>query len=103
MDLVQVQQQLENQQSDLLQRISSIKNNFAQGRSANFSEQATEQENDEVLSQLLADAELELKQVSHGLKLIKEGRYGICEGCGESISVSRLEILPHTEYCIKCA
>lgn len=37
------------------------------------------------------------------LRRIEEGTYGICELCGASINPERLEILPTTTRCIKCA
>ena len=37
-----------------------------------------------------------------GLKKIDEGTFGICEECGEEISVKRLEARPETTLCIRC-
>jgi len=34
---------------------------------------------------------------------IKNGQYGICEKCGDEISLDRLEALPMTQFCIKHA
>ena len=37
------------------------------------------------------------------LKSLAEGVYGICERCSAPIEPERLEILPDTTLCIKCA
>ena len=37
------------------------------------------------------------------LQKIKEGTYGICEGCGEDIPEERLCAIPWTRFCAKCA
>lgn len=93
---------LELQQS-LTTRIAAIKRDFSNGRSADFSEQATEQENEEVLVQLKADAENELRQVNIALEKIADGSYGECEKCTEAIAEARLTAIPYTQFCIKCA
>jgi len=36
------------------------------------------------------------------LEDIEEGVYGICEECGEDISVERLKARPVTHHCIRC-
>jgi DnaK suppressor protein len=43
-----------------------------------------------------------LRDVTDALRRIKEGTYGICEGCEEPISKKRLEVFPSARYCIKC-
>ncbi len=44
-----------------------------------------------------------LREIDYALQKIKEGTYGICEGCGEDISEERLCALPWTRFCAKCA
>lgn len=43
-----------------------------------------------------------LKQADHALERLKEGTYGICEDCGEEISIGRLKALPFAIRCTKC-
>jgi DnaK suppressor protein len=43
-----------------------------------------------------------LKKIDHALAKIEEGTFGICEDCGEGISVKRLEARPETTLCIRC-
>jgi len=43
-----------------------------------------------------------MEKVDEALNRIDEGLYGICEGCGEDISVHRLKARPVATYCIDC-
>lgn len=71
--------------------------------SKDFAEQATESENNEVLDALGNAARLEVAQIKQALARIEAGEYGICVDCGEPIRKERLEALPFTVKCIKCA
>ena len=44
-----------------------------------------------------------LELVEGALKRIDDGTYGICEECGEPIPAERLEAIPFTPYCVRCA
>lgn len=99
----QFENELVELQQSLTRRIAAIKKDFSAGRSADFSEQATERENEEVLVQLKADAEQELQQVNAALKKIADGNFGECEKCTEVIAQARLEAIPYAKYCINCA
>lgn len=44
----------------------------------------------------------EIEQIDNALKKMKNGNYGICEGCGKKINNERLKALPFVELCIKC-
>ena len=57
----------------------------------------------EELSSQLAELEAkELSQVERALLRLKQGTYGLCEGCGCKIPVARLNALPFSTVCIKC-
>lgn len=57
----------------------------------------------EELSSQLAELEArELNQVERALLRLKQGTYGLCEGCACKIPVSRLNVLPYSTLCIKC-
>ncbi|MBI1861960.1 MAG: RNA polymerase-binding protein DksA [Deltaproteobacteria bacterium] len=43
-----------------------------------------------------------ISKVQEALKKIGDGTYGVCESCGEPISVKRLQARPVTSYCINC-
>ena len=44
----------------------------------------------------------EVHQVQQAMKRQAEGRYGICDDCGESIDPERLAVRPHATHCITC-
>jgi len=43
-----------------------------------------------------------LKKIDLALGKIADGSFGICDECGESISLNRLEARPETTMCIRC-
>lgn len=43
-----------------------------------------------------------LHEVSEALKRIREGKFGVCEGCEGDIPKKRLEAFPSAKYCIEC-
>lgn len=43
-----------------------------------------------------------IKKIKQALERIKNGTYGICESCGEEISIKRLKARPVTTQCIEC-
>ncbi len=56
----------------------------------------------EINSQLAAFESRELGQVERAIQLMREGRYGVCEICEESIPITRLKALPFTPLCVAC-
>ena len=43
-----------------------------------------------------------IKKIRQALDRIENNTYGICESCGEAISIKRLEARPVTAKCIDC-
>lgn len=43
-----------------------------------------------------------IKKIKAALLKIDEGSFGICEACGDEITVARLRARPVTAYCIQC-
>ncbi|MBN2359863.1 MAG: RNA polymerase-binding protein DksA [Deltaproteobacteria bacterium] len=43
-----------------------------------------------------------LSKIDKALKKIEAGEFGVCEECGEEISLKRLEARPVTTLCIRC-
>jgi DnaK suppressor protein len=43
-----------------------------------------------------------IKKIKKALDRIENGTFGICEKCGEDISVKRLKARPVTTHCIDC-
>ena len=57
---------------------------------------------DEISSQLAEVESRELIRIEYALERMREGQFGICEGCGCGIPMARLNALPYATYCIKC-
>ncbi len=68
-----------------------------------FAEQATQNENNEVLDQLGNAARTEISLIKQALVRIDSGNYGICQVCGEPIRAERLKAVPYSSMCVKCA
>ena len=58
--------------------------------------------NEEVSSQLADLESRQLYQIERSLARLKQGTYGVCEGCGKKIPVARLNALPFSTTCINC-
>ena len=43
-----------------------------------------------------------IAKISQSLARIEEGTFGICDMCGEKISIQRLKARPVTNFCIAC-
>ncbi len=55
------------------------------------------------LSQNLCDREsLLIEKIKRALKDIADGTYGVCNHCGEDITIKRLKASPVARYCIDC-
>lgn len=95
--------QLENLKNELEIRIVKARTSLSNQRSADWSEQATERENDEVLLELVREAEEEMQQIKKALAAMDSGKYGLCTHCGQNINPQRLSAMPMSTLCITCA
>lgn len=103
-DLNYFKNKLSALKDEITQRANGIDKDIRhEGMSADWEEQATERENDEVLESLGHFSERELDMINDALNRIEAGNYLTCSECGESIPLSRLELLPYTKYCVACA
>jgi DnaK suppressor protein len=60
-------------------------------------------ESDRNLMLRIRDREAKLiKKIKKALERIENGSFGICETCGEEISIERLKARPVTTQCIEC-
>jgi len=88
---------------DLDDRLDKITHDVKEPLDRDFEEQATQQENDEVLDSLGNAARTEIALVKQAISRIDKGEYGLCEVCGEPIGEERLKAIPFSSMCIKCA
>ena len=97
-------QKLLQLKDDITKRIKAIDKDIKhEDKSSNWTEQATERENDEVLESLGNASADELVMIGQALKRIDSGEYFSCSICGEDIPAERLELLPFTTRCVSCA
>jgi DnaK suppressor protein len=102
-DMSTIREQLESTLQMLLSRVENIDNRLRQPGEADWEEQATQRENDEVLESLDKQTAEEVEQIRQALRRMDDGKYGKCIRCGEAIARERLEALPYATSCIKCA
>jgi DnaK suppressor protein len=74
----------------------------AEATSGDLFDAAMDGTQNEMHSQLAAFESRELQQIERAIKLIRKGRYGICEVCGGQIPIARLKALPYATVCIDC-
>ena len=66
-------------------------------------ERAVERELDEVLEGI-GNVELqEVQMINAALQRVADGEYGICVKCGDRIAEERLDAVPATPMCRRCA
>jgi DnaK suppressor protein len=56
-----------------------------------------------MLNRLVEREKKEIKEINLALEKMSTDTYGVCELCGKSIPLKRLEVLPATRLCRKCA
>jgi len=60
-------------------------------------------ESDRAFTLRLRDRERKLiKKIQSALQRIDDGTYGVCDECGDDISIPRLKARPVTKLCIQC-
>lgn len=86
-----------------LERIRADAAHRAAPVSADWTDRAQEQENDEVLDRLESSTAELLSQHERAIARIDQGAYGICESCGLAIDEGRLLAIPQATQCSDCA
>ena len=71
--------------------------------SADSSEQVTQRENEDVLRGISLSSHALLHEVNEALARLDRGEYFDCRRCGQSIEPARLQLLPETSLCARCA
>jgi len=98
----EIVERLNLKKQELEERLNRVEDSLRKTHAKDWSEQAQERENDEVVEQLEESTRLELNQIYEALSRAKN-KYGICEVCDGSIRAGRLEALPYTNRCFNCA
>ena len=56
----------------------------------------------EILESLLTGGRAALREVMQALRRMDDGRYGVCQHCGDQLPIERLEVLPQAAQCMSC-
>ncbi len=98
----ELENRLLKRKSVLLGRLRKIETDLDKPKNSDFSEMATERENDEVLEGIGSVGLEELNLIDAALNRMRNGTYGYCISCGEEIVKERLAIIPHASKCTDC-
>lgn len=105
-DKNQTQRELSEMLDELTSRLSKIEEDIHRQESpvgADFAEQATESENDEVLAVLENETNATIANIRNALRRMEDGTYGSCAVCGVDIMEERMKALPYTDTCFECS
>lgn len=95
--------QLEARAAELTARLVKIDAELDAPAPQDWEDHASERETDEVLETMGRSGQQELRQIAAALDRIEKGTYGICVKCGDEIAAERLDLLPDTPFCARCA
>ena len=102
----ELRQLLLQQRRALFDEVSIVETNLQQiseDREPELEEAAQEERTARLLDRLDARGRAELGRIDQALAQIEAGAYGRCANCGRPIGLGRLQALPATPYCRKCA
>jgi len=105
MNPAEYEAKLRNLQKELSERLERVDDHIkhrAGPVSADFEDQATERQNDEVVIALNDNLVVELQAISEALKRIENNTFGICTKCGDEIAPARLDAIPWAAVCVNC-
>ncbi len=104
--LLRLHKSLTGRRAELRRRLGGeledLRNYHADTQIGDSADAAFDSGSEEIASQLAELEARELVQVERALQRMKQGTYGVCEGCQCKIPVARLNALPYSTTCIKC-
>jgi RNA polymerase-binding transcription factor DksA len=89
--------------AELETRLAGVTKDITKTLPSDFAEQATERENDDVLEEIGKETQASIANIKSALHRLEDDSYGICARCGEEIAEGRLDAIPETTLCVKCA
>ena len=102
-DHTQLIARLKARRAELVEDIEEIEDALDDPVPKDWEDRAAERQGDEVLAALGEHDRDELLRIDAALARAQKGEYGICVKCGEDISPERLDTLPETPFCKRCA
>jgi DnaK suppressor protein len=82
--------------------LENLRNDKGEDTTGDSADVAFEAGSDEMASHLAELDSRELSQIERALLRLKQGSYGLCEGCHDKIPIGRLNALPYSTLCINC-
>ncbi|HHB81195.1 MAG TPA: TraR/DksA family transcriptional regulator [Aliiroseovarius sp.] len=102
-DIAKYKAQLAKREAELDARLLEIEAELDSHHSKDWEELATEREGDEVLEREGQLAKEEIAKIQAAYARLEEGEFGYCVKCGAEIQPERLDLVPFTPFCRKCA
>ena len=97
-DKMRLRSMLLNQRREIFERLRRLESDWQE-----IEEEAQKADLTILFDQLHDREKQEIEEIDLALSKMAVSTYGICESCEKSISLKRLEILPATRLCRKCA
>lgn len=102
-DLDERRDQMLARLEELETKIHEIEDELESHNNPDWEDSAQEREDDEVLEGVGLSSQHEIRMIRAALQRMDAGEYGYCVTCGDAISQERLDVLPYTPFCRKCA
>ncbi|NIM02551.1 TraR/DksA family transcriptional regulator [bacterium] len=96
--LIQLREELLN----LVQKTTENEKEYPSSEVGDSIDQAADSSARELLFELNHGERQRLEDIESALKKIEQGRFGMCEKCGYTITKKRLRAVPYARFCIKC-
>jgi len=96
-----VRAMLESQRDALSRRLHS-RNAIAVEKAADTMDEVGLAEERDLATGILERDFADIRLVEAALTRIKNGTYGLCLRCDETISLNRLRVMPHATFCVNC-
>jgi len=93
---------LENERAHLLVELAHLHKAFKSEVDVDIDEGDPELLEHDLIWSLMQIQERKLNALDMALQQARQGKYGICERCGNPIDTARLEALPEATLCIRC-
>jgi len=86
----------------LVQKTTENEKEYPSSEVGDSVDQAADSSARELLFELNHGERQRLEAIESALKKIEQGRFGMCEKCGNIITKKRLKVVPYARLCIKC-
>ncbi|MFB0526828.1 MAG: TraR/DksA family transcriptional regulator [bacterium] len=86
----------------LVQKTTENEKEYPSSEVGDSIDQAADSSARELLFELNHGERQRLEDIESALRKIEQGRFGVCEMCGDMITKKRLKAVPYARFCIKC-